>query len=394
MGLTMKKILNMFDDCNKFSLTGNVSRYNITISQEEFEKEMENINPNERQKYLEKYLEKYTITEEEFLNALQKIEESNKEEKRKIYEENKEKFVNYPEFDELYDEIKKECYEFDSEENRQMYINKHFGAEKIEQYKKIGKTDEDIDKIKNKFFHCSFISDNVGKTTKYGSEYRNFFWNLYHDIAMMVDRQKDKDTYCISDGRSPLEQIPTELKEHFLYYEVSFNNAVTVSGGLMINYYFELNEQTKKYLLQFRNDFALTGLEDLTLYKDDEEKFSSCTHEGFNSIESDYKNMSNDDIFDYINDESFGEVNDKIIEIVNKLIAMEEGTVFSFEELGISTKILMNRICDLCSKLNLVLVATQNKEHNFRIITPNGFEKVAELPAGLCDVGDLIEKVR
>jgi len=394
MGLTMKKILNMFDDCNKFSLTGNVSRYNITISQEEFEKEMEKINPNERQKYLEKYLEKYTITEEEFLNALQKIEESNKEVKRKIYEDNKEKFVNYPEFDELYDEIKKECYEFDSEENRQIYINKHFGDEKIEQYKRVGKTDEDIDKIKNRFFHCSFISDNVGKSTKYGSEYRNFFWNLYHDIAMMVDRQRDKDMYCISGGKSPLEQIPDELKEHFLYYEVSFNNAVTISGGLMINYYFKLNEQTKKYLLQFRNDFALTGLEDLTLYKDDEVKFSSCTHEGFNSIESDYKKMSNDAILDYINDENFGEVNDIIIEIVNKLIAMEEGTVFSFEELGISTKILMNRICDLCSELNLLLVATQNKEHNFRTITPNGFEKVAELPAGLCDVGDLIEKVR
>ena len=68
----MSKIINRFDDCNKFSLTGKVSRYNIAISQEEFEKEMEKINPNERQKYLEKYLEKYTITEEEFLNALQK----------------------------------------------------------------------------------------------------------------------------------------------------------------------------------------------------------------------------------------------------------------------------------------------------------------------------------
>lgn len=394
MGLTMKKILNKFEECDKFSLTGGFSRYNVTVSEEEYQKEIENLNLSDRQKYFEKYLEKYTITEEEFNNALEKIEEQSKEQKRKIYEENKEKFKNYPEFDKLYDEIKKECYEFDSEENRLFYINKHFGTEKIEQYKKVGMTEEDINKIKNRFFHCGFISDNVGKTTKYGREYRNFFWNLYHDIAMMVDRQKDKDMYCISGGKSPLEQIPDELKEHFLYYEVSFNNAVTISGGLMINYYFKLNEQTKKYLLQFRNDFALTGLEDLTLYKDDEVKFSSCTHEGFNSIESDYKNMSYDDILDYINDENFGEDNDKIIEIVNKLITMEEGTVFSFEEIGISSKMLMNRISDLCAELNLILIATKDKEHNFMTVTSNGFEKPKDLPASLCEVCDLIEKRR
>ena len=31
----------------------------------------------------------------------------------------------------------------------------------------------------------------------------------------------------------------------------------------MINYYFKLNDDTKKYLLQFRNDFYLSELEDL-----------------------------------------------------------------------------------------------------------------------------------
>mgnify|MGYP003306309482 CR=1 FL=1 len=48
---------------------------------------------------------------------------------------------------------------------------------------------------------------------------------------------------------------------------------------------------SKKYLLQFRNDFCMGDLEDLTLYKDDEMKFYSCTHEGYNSIEIDYKDM-------------------------------------------------------------------------------------------------------
>ena len=79
MGLTMSKIINRFDDCNKFSLTGGVSRYNVTISQEEYEKKTKNMNPREINKYVEQFIEKYTITEEEFYKALDKIEEHSKE---------------------------------------------------------------------------------------------------------------------------------------------------------------------------------------------------------------------------------------------------------------------------------------------------------------------------
>ena len=163
----------------------------------------------------------------------------------------------------------------------------------------------------------------------------------------------------------------------------------------MINYYFKLNDETKKYLLQFRNDFYMRDLDDLSLYNDDEVKFSSCTHEGFNSIEIDYKNMSNDEILDFINDEYFEENNDKIIEVVNKFIAMEEGTKFSFEEIGVSSKMLMDKICSVCGKLKLILVSASKNEHNWSTVNGNGeFEKVNELPAELCNVGDLIEKRR
>ena len=105
--------------------------------------------------------------------------------------------------------------------------------------------------------------------------------------------------------------------------------------------------------------------------------------------------MSNDEILDFINDEYFEENNDKIIEIVNKLITMEKGTKFSFEEIGISSKILMNKICSVCSKLDLILLSSENKEHNWSTVNGNGeFEKVNEIPAELCNVGDLIEKHR
>ncbi|MBQ2872425.1 MAG: hypothetical protein IJE89_00280 [Bacilli bacterium] len=306
MGLIMKKIIDKYSDCDMFSLTGGT----LGLS----------------------------ITEEEFLNALNKMEEQTKEEKRKEYENNKDKFINYPKFDELYEEIKKECYEFDCEKNKEIYLNKHFNKQEVKQLKKIGMTDEEINKIKENFFQCSFITSEVGYTTKYGKESKGFFWHLYHDISMNIDCSKKKNKYCIKNGKNILEQIPKELKEHALYYEISFSNAVTLSNELMINYYFKLNEETKKYLLKFRNDFCLEELEDLTLYKDNKIKFSSCTHEGFNSEKLNYKKMNHKEIIDFINDEYFGKNNEEIIEIVNKLVEMEKGTVFSFKELNINNK--------------------------------------------------------
>ena len=249
------------------------------------------------------------------------------------------------------------------------------------------------DKKIKKNFRCSFIADHVGKTTKYGNEHKGFFWNFYHDVATNIDREKDKEEYCINDGKSPLEQIPSELKKHLLHYEVSFFNAVTVSSGLMINYYFKLNEETKKYLLQFRNDFYINGLEDLTFYKDNEIQFYSCTHEGFNSIEFDYKKMTKEEIIDFINDEYYNENNDNVVETVNKLIKMESGTKFSFTEIGINDKILMDKICSVCDKINLRLLSLKNKPHNWATINENSnFEKIRELPAILCELDDVVEK--
>ena len=379
----MKKILDKFSDCDTFSLTGKVPRYNISFSQEK----------NKKEKELEQFVERYNITDEEFINALNKIEKHNKEENRKKYEQNKENFAHYPEFDKLYEEIKEECYAFYSEKNREYYLNKHFNDKQIRQYKRIGLTEQKINEMKKDFFHCSFIVDNVGKTTKYGNEHKGFFWHLYHDIAMNIDRQKNKETYCVSNGKSPLEQIPSELKKHFLYYEISYFNSVTESDGLMINYYFKFNKETKQYLLKFRNDLCINVLEDLTFYKDDEVKFYSCTHEGFNSLEFNYKHMTKEEIIDFINDEFFEENNNIIIEIINKLITMEEGTKFSFKELGIFSQISMNKICQICDKLHLQLICSKNKEHNWATVTENGeFKKESDLPAILCNVEDVIEK--
>ena len=359
MGLTMQKILDKFDNCDIFSLTCSLVEQNIYEGKKETE--------------LKKLLDNtYGVTEEEFRNAINKIEERDKEEKRKIYENNKEEFANYPEFNKLYEEIKKECSDFYCEANRSYYIRKHF---KDEQLKNFGYSDKEINEMKKDFFQCGFIVDQVGKTTKYGGEHTGFFWNLYHDIAMNIDRQNNQKNYCTMNLQHPLEHLPNELKEHLLYYEISFFNSVTTSSRLMINYYFKLNQDSKKYLLQFRNDFCMKGLEDLTLYEDNKIKFSSCSHERFNSINCSYKSMNNKEVIDFINDEYFEENNNIVIETVNKLIKADSGAKFSFKAIGVNDKKTMHKICNICDKLNLVLVSYKK-----------------ESPAILCNTDEIIEK--
>ena len=103
--------------------------------------------------------------------------------------------------------------------------------------------------------------------------------------------------------------------------------------------------------------------------------------------------MTNNEIIDYINDEYFEEDNSETIKIINKLIDMEIGTTFLFTELGITSKTLMNKICNICDGLKLILISAKEKEHSWSTINENGgFEKIEELPAILCNLEDLIQK--
>ena len=62
-------------------------------------------------------------------------------------------------------------------------------------------------------------------------------------LLCFIFRQNDKTKYCFNDGKNPIEQVPKELKEYLIRYEVSSYNEVTESSGLMINYYFDLNDK-------------------------------------------------------------------------------------------------------------------------------------------------------
>lgn len=254
MKLSMKEILDKYNDANKFSLTGSCSGYKIT--------------------------------EEEFMNAIKDMEEHNKERHKKIYQIRREKF-NDPEYDvdKVYEEIKEECIKY-RQEHKKSYVplRELYSPEELKQYIQITEQYtqvEDTDALLDRLIEVGdSITSCVGKTTKYD----NNFSHIYHDVDMTLKCLEDKEKYLSNGVLDPLDAVPEELKEYLLYYEVSFHNEVSTRSILMINYYFVLNDATKKYLLKFKDDFNMDELEDLTLYKDDQVLFYSCTHEKFNSL--------------------------------------------------------------------------------------------------------------
>ena len=249
MKLTMKEILEKYNYCDTFCLTGMVDGYKVS--------------------------------EKEFYDALAYMKKRNSQYLEDEYNKYQLQQKGYPKFDKLYSEIEQECKKYYDEESRQKFVK-----EEYEKYKGFGLSDEQIKYISVcDYFKYSFIADLVGKTTKYGDEYTNYFRRFYFEVGQNLDIENAKIEYCFNNTKNPIEQLPKELKEYLIRYEVSFYNIVTASSGLMIIYYFCLNNKTKEYLLKYESDFDLEGLEDLAIYKGDNLEFYSCTHEKFNSLE-------------------------------------------------------------------------------------------------------------
>lgn len=355
MGLTMKRILEKYKEADMFSLTGDISFYNCPLTGEEYNKAIEGLNDREIVNFKDQFISNYTITEKQYDEAIQNIRKNIRNKYKKIYENRREEYKDYPDFDLLFTDIEEECRKFDCEENRRYYIENNFTEEDIARYKKLGISDKEIEEMKKNFFRVSFIADRVGEITKYGEKKDGFFRNLYSAISMIIEIENNKEEYC-KNGLDPINQVPDELKKYLLYYKISFYNEVTVTSVPMINYYFKFNEETKRYLLNFKNDFELNELEDLSLYKDNKVLFSSCTHESFNSAVLDYKEMSIEEIIDYIDDEYPNQNNEKIKEVIKVLIDMKPKNQFTFKELGIDDKPLMYQVCIISGLLKLKIV--------------------------------------
>ena len=174
MGLTMKRILEKYKEADMLSLTGDISFYNCPLTGEEYNKAIEGLNDREIVNFKDQFINNYTITEEQYDEAIQNIRENIRNKYKKIYENRREEYKDYPDFDLLFTDIEEECRKFDCEENRRYYIENNFTEEEIATYKKLGISDKEIEEMKKNFFRVSFIADRVGEITKYGEKMMAF----------------------------------------------------------------------------------------------------------------------------------------------------------------------------------------------------------------------------
>lgn len=167
-------------------------------------------------------------------------------------------------YDTLFDEVYSEAKEFYAQ-----FENKEIGeliAQKID----------------------PFLCDYVGKTTKYDKPH-NFFWHLYHtcqNVIMNGDSLKNLPIDEDFANKVFENDFNKSLKSNLTKIKYTYSTHCTI-GPLQLVYYFKLNDETKQWLNQFEDDYALedSDFEDLAIYKGDEIRFSSCTHEGFNSLD-------------------------------------------------------------------------------------------------------------
>lgn len=234
MEYSMNYLINLYNDCDTFSLT--LSKTISTITKPE----------------KEKLLSKAILEEKEFLKTY--YDQISKEELKKY---------KLPEYESLFNDVLFEVENFYSELR-----------------------DKDFNKLifKKK---SPFICDHVGKSTKY-SKPQNFIWHLYHNIQhvlMSIDELNKMEILEEFDYDGLNLEENSYLKNNVSRFEYTYNTHCT-SGPLQLVYYFRLNEETKKWLLNFKDDYDLENsiLQDLAFYKNNELKFSSCTHEAFNSL--------------------------------------------------------------------------------------------------------------
>lgn len=130
-----------------------------------------------------------------------------------------------------------------------------------------------------------FMCDKVKKgQTKY-SEPIQFVWRAYLEIEELLKRKievvKMQDN---PDSRSltcELDGVFSDIKDLFISVTPTYSWHITTTSMLHKLYRFKLNDISKKFLLQFEDDYKIEGFEDIAFYKDDRILFSSCTHEGF-----------------------------------------------------------------------------------------------------------------
>ena len=134
-------------------------------------------------------------------------------------------------------------------------------------------------------FGRDYIEYEIGKKTKYGREFYHMYALLSDEVNQLELVKSLQDTSEIGPDLIDMNSKYEVLKPYIQDKEISFHTHCTISSILYETYYFELNEETKKWLSNYENVFSFDEeiLQDLAFYKDNELKFSSCTHEGYST---------------------------------------------------------------------------------------------------------------
>lgn len=171
---------------------------------------------------------------------------------------------NLPPFDELYAEIEREYEEF--------YL----------------KNEEFAKQHGGNAFICDAFARGETEFTQ-PSE----LWHVYNSVEFAANCVRTLRKMKEATAEKPLcTEIDGEevLKFNLQDVKVGFSWHCTVSSELGKTFFFELNEDTKKWLMRHKDDYDFGTLQDLAFYNGEKILFSSCTHEGFHTDLREVKN--------------------------------------------------------------------------------------------------------
>ncbi|MCD8040933.1 MAG: hypothetical protein LUF82_05390 [Clostridia bacterium] len=145
-------------------------------------------------------------------------------------------------------------------------------------------------KRKRPLFPCDMYAENKMKYKQGNSA----LWHIYHTAGFLQEVKEDLSARVASTVVYPdlallddCDSLYLPLKPYVNRTEATYTWHCTTQNVLAKVFYFKLNDTTKNWLLQFKDDYALSYLDDLAFYKGGKLQFSSCTHEGFHTDLSD-----------------------------------------------------------------------------------------------------------
>lgn len=293
--LTMKDILDKYKDANMFSLTG---IENSPITDKEREEALV-LAKKELSKYLmdsyNKYKDEYSLPSFDILwdNIVNEVDDYGKSHADTIKSDDvyKERLA----FLDSLKDFQKGAKDGSIKDAKGLDLM----DDVIKEYESMLGSKEETTDVVN--YNYDEILKVVGKETKYSNP-KDFFVDFYSYVG---DYLLYRDAAYSYESNGDLLKLDDVLEKNLIRKEISFSNEANLREFMMCNYYFKLNDETKKWLLKFDNDFelykydkdtfmgeAVEGLEDLTLYKDSKVLFVSNSHERYNSLEKlpDYDN--------------------------------------------------------------------------------------------------------